>query len=109
MSESHRRARLLRSSASSVTRVLRERATVAGRLADVETREGLKQVAKPNSISKTMRKAGIGLILAPDPITAVPGAIILGASFAIKGREPLSPASVFDETRKLLSEIGSYL
>jgi hypothetical protein len=88
---------------------LRERTTVAERLADVGTRDGLKQVAKPNSISKTMRKAGIGLILAPEPLTAVPGAIILGASFATRRREPLSPASVFNETRKLLAEIGSYL
>jgi hypothetical protein len=88
---------------------LRERTTVAERLADVETRDGLKQVAKPNSISKTMRKVGIGLILAPEPLTAVPGAIILGASFATRRREPLSPASVFNETRKLLAEIGSYL
>jgi hypothetical protein len=82
---------------------------IADRIADVKTREVLKQVAKPNSISKTMRKAGIGLILAPDPVTAVPGAIILGASIAIRGREPLSPASVVSETRKLLSEISSYL
>jgi hypothetical protein len=89
--------------------VLKERAKVAECLADADTRNGLRQVAKPNSISKTMRKAGIGLILAPDPITAVPGAIILGASFATRGREPLSPASVFNETRKLLAEIGSYL
>ena len=92
-----------------MARVLRERTTVAERLADVETRDGLKQVAKPNSISKTLRKAGIGLILAPEPLTAVPGAIILGASFATRRREPLSPASVFNETRKLLAEIGSYL
>jgi len=80
---------------------------VAGCLADGDVRNGLRQVAKPNSISKTMRKVGVGLILAPDPITAVPGAIILGASFATRGREPLSPASVFNETRKLLAEIGS--
>ena len=92
-----------------MARVLRERTTVAERLADVETRDGLKQVAKPNSISRTMRKAGIGLILAPEPLTAVPGAIILGASFATRRREPSSPASVFNETRKLLAEIGSYL
>jgi len=92
-----------------VTRVLRERATVAERLADSDTRDGLKQVARPNNISKMMRKAGIGLILAPDPISAVPGAIILGASFATRGREPLTPTSVFNETRKLLAEIGSYL
>jgi hypothetical protein len=80
---------------------------VAKCLGDGETRDGLRQVVKPNSISKTMRKAGIGLLLAPDPVTAVPGAILLGASLAMRGREPLSPASVLNETRKLLAEIGS--
>jgi len=108
VSESHRRAELLRSSADSATRVLKERATVAGSIADPKTRESLKHVAKPNSISKTLRKAGVALIIAPDPITAVPGAIMLGASLATKGRQPLSPASVYDETRKLLDEMGSF-
>jgi hypothetical protein len=64
---------------------------------------------KPNSISKTLRTAGIGLILAPEPISAVPGAIMLGASFATRRREPLTPASVFNETRKLLAEMSSLL
>jgi hypothetical protein len=80
---------------------------VAKVLADGATRDGLRQVVKPNSISKTMRKVGIGLVLAPDPITAVPGAILLGASLVMRGREPMSPASVVNETRKLLAEIGS--
>jgi hypothetical protein len=109
VSESHRRAELLRCSASSATRVLKERETVARCLADTETKERLRQVAKPNSISRTLRKVGVALILAPDPITAVPGAVMLGASFATRRREPLSPASVFEETRKLLEEIRSYV
>ena len=109
MSESHRRVELLKSTATSATRVLKERREVAGSLADAETRERLKEVVKPNSISKTLRKAGLALILSPDPITDVPGAIMLGASFAIKRRDPLSPASVFEETRKLLVEMGSFV
>ena len=87
---------------------MQERGAVAAGLADAKTQEGLKQVARPNSISRTLRKAGVALILAPDPITAVPGAMMLGASFATKGREPLSPASVVEETRKLLAEMGSF-
>lgn len=73
-----------------------------------DTSKALKQVVKPNSVSKTLRRAGIGLILAPDPLTAVPGAIMLGASLVARGREPLSPASVLNETRKILAEIGSF-
>ena len=87
---------------------MQERRAVAAGLADPKTRRALKQVARPNSISRTLRKAGVALILAPDPITAVPGAMMLGASFATKGRDPLSPASVVEETRKLLAEMGSF-
>jgi len=86
-----------------------ERADLARLLADTRTRESLSQVVRPNSISRTLRKAGVALVLAPDPITAVPGAIMLGASVAAKRKEPLSAASVFAETQKLLSEIGSLL
>jgi hypothetical protein len=87
---------------------LRERATVAGCLAAGDTRNSLRQVVKPNSISRTMRKAGVALLLPPDPFTDVPGAIMLGVSFATRKNAPLSPSSVFNETRKLLSEIGSF-
>ena len=87
---------------------MRERAEVANGLGDKETKEKLRQVAKPASVSRTLRKAGVALMLAPDPITAVPGAMMLGASFAAKRRDPLNPASVFEETRKLLAEMGSF-
>jgi len=82
---------------------------VARCLADAETCKRLREVARPNSISRTLRRAGVALILAPDPITAVPGAMLLGASFATRGKEPLSPTSVFEETRKLLDEVGSFI
>jgi hypothetical protein len=108
LSESHSRAELLKSSASSATRVMLERRAVAAALADTETRERLRQVVRPNSISKTLRKVGVALILAPDPITAVPGAMMLGASFATRRREPLTPASVVEETQKLLAEMDSF-
>jgi hypothetical protein len=107
VSASHLRGQLLKSSAASAIRVLKEREEVARRLADAETTKRLREVAKPNSLSRTLRKAGVALILAPDPITAVPGAMMLGASFATRGRQPLSPASVFVETRKLLAEMCS--
>jgi hypothetical protein len=109
VSESHLRSQLLKSSASSAIRVLKEREEVAARIADAETTKRLREVVKPNSISRTLRKAGVALILAPDPITAIPGAMMLGASFATRGRQPLTPASVFEETQKLLAELDSFV
>ena len=105
-SREHRHENALRVAAAA--RAVVERGAVAAGLADAETRERLRQVARPNSVSKTLRKAGVALILAPDPITAVPGAIMLGASFANRRRDPLSPSMVVEETQKLLSEMGSY-
>ena len=88
---------------------MEERTTLAMNFADGGSKNALKQVVRPNSISKTMRKAGVALLLSPDPFTDVPGAIMLGASFATRNKDPLSPASVFAETRKLLAEMGSFL
>jgi hypothetical protein len=90
-----------------VARVLKERTEVASRLGDGRTKGAMKQLAKPNSISGKLRSAGIALILVPDPFTAVPGTIMLGAAFATKRKEPASLSSVFDETSKLLDEINS--
>ena len=87
---------------------MKERATLSSSLADAHTRDALQQVVRPNSISKTLRKAGVALMLSPDPITDVPGAIMLGVSFATRNRQPLSHASVFAETRKVLAEMGSF-
>jgi hypothetical protein len=88
---------------------MKERVVVAGQLADAQTKEKLKQVVKPNSLTKTLRRTGMALIIAPDPITAVPGVVMLGASLATRKREPLTPASVFEETQKILSEMDSFI
>lgn len=109
MVEAHPRGRLLKSSASSATRVLKDRGAVAASLADAGTRAKLRQVAKPNSVSKTLRKAGVALMLSPDPITDVPAVIMLGASFATRKKDPLTPKSVLEETRKLLDDMDSFV
>jgi len=88
---------------------MKDRAAAAGALANADTRDALKQVMRPNSLSRTLRRAGVALILAPDPFTAVPGAVMLGASFAARGKEPLSAASVVIETRKILDEMSSFI
>lgn len=97
--------KLLKSATSSVTRVMKERVAIATSMGDPQAKSSLKQVVRPNSFSKTMRSTGVALILAPEPITAVPGAVMLGVSLVTKKRDPSGLASVIDETRKLLDEI----
>jgi hypothetical protein len=54
-----------------------------------------------------MRKAGIALIVTPEPITGVPGVALLASSFVMKRKEPASLGSLAQETRKVLREIQS--
>lgn len=108
MSESHRRARIIASNAKSAARTLDDRQTAAKSLADAGTRKALKAVAKPNSVSGALRKAGVALILAPDPVTGVAGVVMVGASLAARGKKPLSPTAVYEETQKLLKEMDSF-
>lgn len=107
LSDDRRRAELIKSRAKSAARIIDDRKSVAQSLASTRTRDSLKKVVKPNSISKTLRKAGVAMLLAPDPVTAVPGAVMLGASLATKKKEPLTPKSVYEEANKLLDEMGS--
>ena len=86
---------------------MKEKAAVAECLGDSATRKRLAEVVRPNSISMTLRRTGVALVLAPDPVTLVPGAVLLGASVAAKKREPLAVASVFNEVQRILAEIGS--
>lgn len=77
-------------------------------LSNTETKKSLNQVVKPNSISRTLRKVGVAVLLSPDPlgpIADIPGAVLLGASYAMKKGEPEGIESVFKETRSMLREL----
>jgi len=54
-----------------------------------------------------MRKLGVALVAAPDPITGVPGVALLASSVVMKRREPAGIAELAKETRKVLREIQS--
>ncbi len=54
-----------------------------------------------------MRKVGIALIAAPDPITAVPGVAMLAGSYALKGKNPATLQDLAQETRKILHDMDS--
>jgi hypothetical protein len=105
-------ARLVKAGASALARTAQDRGLVAGRLAETETRRKLNQVVRPNSISTNLRKAGVAVLLSPDPlgpVADVPGIVMLGASYAMRRREPESVKSVFNETRKVLQELQAIL
>ena len=103
-------AKLSKARADSLTRTSQDRAHVAKSISNAETRKVLDDVVKPRSISKTLRKLGIMILLSPDPlgpITDVPGAVLLSASYLMKGREPIGVESVFREAQQALYDLHS--
>jgi hypothetical protein len=54
-----------------------------------------------------MRKTGVALAVAPEPLTTVAGVALMGASTAMKSREPASLASLRDETIRAIGDLKS--
>lgn len=104
--------KLVKAGANSLARTSQDRVQVARSLSNSETNKKLNQVVRPNSISKTLKKAGLVVLLSPDqlgPIADVPGVVLLGASYVMKKKEPASIKSVFEETQLMLDELKSLL
>ncbi len=103
-----RETRIVRSVADSLTRLSEAKAQAVSSLDKSSIEGSVSAVTKPNSPSKTLKKAGVALIVAtPDPVTAVPGVALLVASYAIKRNEPAKLDDLAVETRKILRDIES--
>lgn len=100
-------AKLVRASLGSASRMAAEKAKVAKALEQPEVDGSLRQVVKPKSLSGSMKKAGIALVAAPDPITGVPGVALLATSYVLKRKEPASLKSLAAEARKIIREVQS--
>lgn len=99
--------KLVRSSTDSVSRLVSENAHVVRTVNKSPLKRHLDNVTNPPSLSGGLRKAGIALIAAPDPVTGVPGVALLASSFIVKRKEAASLENLAQETRKVLREIQS--
>lgn len=97
--------RLARLAADSVSRTARERVEVAQRIGEKRTAAALNSAVRPRSMAGTLRSGGIALLVAPEPITTIAGAAMIGVSVYAKGRDPLNTSSVVHEARKILEDL----
>ena len=100
--------KVLQSAAESLARVAEAKSEVARRADASALCRNVEGLTKPKSPSSTMKKAGVALIAAPDPVTGVAGVALLATSFAMKNKEPAKIGDIAEETRKLLREIQSF-
>jgi len=94
-----------RSSVESMIRIAQSRSEVSQNLAQKDVHDGLARVVRPRSISSGVRKAGIALMLAPDPITDIPGIFLLASAHLLKKRDPLSVWTLMKETRRVIRDV----
>jgi hypothetical protein len=100
--------RVVRSVADSLVRLNEAKGSVQASVDTKDAKASLNRLAKPNSPSSVMKKAGVALIVGtPDPITAVPGVALIAASYATKRKDPSKLEDIATETRKILREISS--
>jgi hypothetical protein len=53
----------------------------------------------------SMRKTGVALAIAPDPVTTIAGVVLIAGSLAMKGNEPASLATLQKETRTQIAQL----
>ena len=90
-----------------MSRLATAKAEVASSINPAPVTRHIERLTKPKSLGGTMRKVGIALIAAPDPITGVPGVALLASSFVMKKKEPASLSNLAQETRKVLRDFQS--
>jgi hypothetical protein len=102
--------RLIDSRIGSLSRLAEEKKHIAKTLGHPHVRSRLQDVARPKSLAGGMRRAGIALILCPDPlgpVVDIPAVALLASSYVAKRKEPSSAKSVVADARKLLQDIES--
>ncbi len=99
--------KVIASSTNSVSRLATQKAQVAKELDVAPVHDRLEQVLRPKSVAGGMKKLGIALVAAPDPISGVPGVALLASSYVLKRREPAALAQLANETRRIIREMES--
>ncbi|MDA4134599.1 MAG: hypothetical protein OK441_03415 [Thaumarchaeota archaeon] len=97
----HKDVRLAKARVSAFARTSHDRVEVAKSVGNPETKSRMKMVVDPPNMSKTLRNVGVVLLVTPDPFSGIPGAALLGASYAVKGREAANLASLSSEAARV--------
>lgn len=101
------KTKLAKAVADSYVRRSNDTVQFASAVASPATNRALRDVVKPPKPAGSLRKIGTLLILAPDPVSFIPGVAMVGASFVMKRREPAGLEDLAKETSRVLRELQS--
>ena len=97
----------IHSAVKSLQRTAADAQRVSDSMDTAKTGDHMRKLTKPNSPSSTMKKVGVALIAAPDPITGAIGVPLVAAAYALKSKDPASLDSLAKETRRLIQDLKS--
>jgi hypothetical protein len=99
---------LLKCSCDSIARLARD-FSIAGRALDSKaTSRSLRNLTAPQSRKGAVRKLGVALAVAPEPVTTVAGIALIAVSFTIGGKEPASTRTLHTHAENQFSELDSF-
>jgi hypothetical protein len=101
--------RLAKAVVGAYLRSSQDKMEVAKIFADKTASKSVKLALKPPRPASTLRKAGALLILTPDPFTAVPGVMMVAASFAMQRREAAGLEELIKETANTMRSLQSLI
>ncbi len=97
----------MKEGARSAGRIASDCVAVAESMDFTESSRAVRRVTHPSTLTGTMRKTGIALAVAPEPVTTVAGVALIAGSFIAKGREPASLGTLAEEAATEFSELFS--
>lgn len=99
--------KLLRSTADSFSRLAEARSEVARSANHAPVEQHVRNLTKPNSVSRTMKTVGMALLSSPDVVTDVPAVALVAGSYVMKKKDPTKLDDIATETRKILRDLQS--
>jgi len=97
----------IHSAVKSLQRTADDAKKVSASMDTTSAKSHMRQLTKPSSPTSTMKKVGIALIAAPDPITGAIGVPLVAAAYALKSKQPASLDTLAKETRRLIQDLKS--
>lgn len=90
----------------SLKRISKDWTSTGSSLESEEGAKRLRDLSHPPAMKKAMRKTGIALAVAPDPVTTVAGVALFAGSLAMKG-EPATLKNVGEELKAQVSMLSA--
>jgi hypothetical protein len=98
---------LIKRRCDSIVRLANDHSIVGQALDSKATTRSVRDLTDPPSPKGAVRKLGIALAVAPEPLTTGAGVVMVAASFTMKEKKPANLRTLQAETENQFSDLDS--